>query len=486
MTELDGGMVSGQSYSRMIIDAIPDDVLLEIFNLFVDDYEAHSPTEDAWHMLAHTCQRWRDLVFASPCRLNLRLLCTVTRPVRRMLNIWPALPIVIIVHVRKLQQCMMGDIIAALEQHNRVCEIYIEDIPNQLLTKFAAMSEPFPVLTNLGLWSFNAGVPVLPDSFLGGSAPRLEKLVLHGIPFPALPELLLSTSNLVKLDLRGIPLSGYISPEAMVTGLSALSSLQDFRLEFLYPLSQENRENRLLPRLKRAVLPALTSFHFKGDSEYLEDIIAQIDTPLLDRFHVSFFNQLIFHTPFLRHFISRTETFKVSHQADIRFCPDHVEVTLRRPDRMDKQGTLSLEISCGPSDWQLSSLAQICDSALSPLPTLEHLEIYDDRGHWESNTDNSQWLEVSHPFALVKDLFLLYGELFRLVAPALEELPGRSVTEVLPALERLFILDSQSSEPVTKAIEKFIALRRLSGRPVVVYRGDGWFPTYVNWEIVDQ
>jgi hypothetical protein len=48
-----------------------------------------------WHTLVHVCRRWRDLVFASPRRLNLRLLCRKDTPVREMLDIWPALPIVI-------------------------------------------------------------------------------------------------------------------------------------------------------------------------------------------------------------------------------------------------------------------------------------------------------------------------------------------------------------------------------------------------------
>ncbi|KAI0291180.1 hypothetical protein B0F90DRAFT_1779209, partial [Multifurca ochricompacta] len=46
-----------------------------------------------WHRLTHVCRRWRYLIFASPHRLDLRLLCTNGTPVRRTLDCWPALPI---------------------------------------------------------------------------------------------------------------------------------------------------------------------------------------------------------------------------------------------------------------------------------------------------------------------------------------------------------------------------------------------------------
>jgi len=83
-----------KTYRRVTVSALPDDVLLEIFDLYVDsaaEYEA----PDAWHSLIHVCQRWRCVVFASPRRLRLRLLCTPKRPVKMMLDVWPESPIVI-------------------------------------------------------------------------------------------------------------------------------------------------------------------------------------------------------------------------------------------------------------------------------------------------------------------------------------------------------------------------------------------------------
>jgi hypothetical protein len=135
---------------------------------------------------------------------------------------------------------------------------------------------------------------------------------------------------------------------------------------------------------------------------------------------------------------------------------------------------LSLCISCKPSDWQLSSLAQLYNSALSPLPTLERLEVHNRRNHWEGDMENVQWLELLHLFPSVKDLVLL-GTSFQLVAPTLNELDGGSIMEVLPVLQNIVIQDHRPSEPHNnnKVIAKFIATRQHLGSPVTVQHRDG-------------
>jgi hypothetical protein len=118
------------------------------------------------------------------------------------------------------------------------------------------MTEPFPELAFLGLSTMkkNMGL-VLPDLFLGGSAPRLQNLYFNGVSFPAIPNLLSSASDLVDLRLWDIPHSGYISPEAMVTGLSALTRLEDLTIWFQSPRSRPGQPSP--PRSIRTVLPAL-------------------------------------------------------------------------------------------------------------------------------------------------------------------------------------------------------------------------------------
>src|SRR5260370_31439080 len=156
----------------------------------VPQYGGKRATE-AWQLLVHVCRRWRSLVLGSPRRLNLRLCCTSETPVRDTLDIWPALPLVVGGCLNYLPS--MDGIIAALGQNNRVCEVILDLEGWQLEEVLTAMQVPFPELTvvELRVRSECDESPSIPDSFLGGSAPRLQYFDLFGIPFPGLPNLLL-------------------------------------------------------------------------------------------------------------------------------------------------------------------------------------------------------------------------------------------------------------------------------------------------------
>ncbi|KAI0286414.1 hypothetical protein BC826DRAFT_972593 [Russula brevipes] len=336
----------GRRRRQVTIDTLPDDVLLEIFDVYADK------NSRGWPKLLHVCRRWRSVVLASTRRLNLQLRCTYKTPARKMLDIWPALPIVIKDSTTRAKGA--DNIVAALGHPDRVRRIELE-IPESDLYRFAAeMRDPFPELTFLYLGTIKKEtVFVLPDSFLGGSAPRLRVLRLYGIPFPAVPKLLSSASGLVDLHLLGIPHSGYVSPEAMVTCLSALTRLEWLHIQFRSPRSRPDQPSP--PRSIRTVLPSLTSFLFRGVSEYLEDLTSRIDAPLLSDLNITFFNQLIFNTPRLCSFISDAEKLRSRSQAHMTFDSDSVELSLTTAGR--PKG-LKLGIRCEGSDWQLSALTQ--------------------------------------------------------------------------------------------------------------------------------
>ena len=228
------------------------------------------------------------------------------------------------------------NVIAALRHHNRVCKIFYSKVVFQdsFLKQFAAIDEPFLALTSLKLFSFGQNVPVLPDSFLGGCAPRLRSLHLVGIPYPSIGKLLLSTTNLVWLSLWRIPHSGYIAPETIVPCLSMLPRLTSLSLEFQHPRSRAHRANRHPLPLTPIIFPNLTFLGFFGDIEYLEDILSRIETPILNESYFGFFNQLVFDTPLLGRFIRRTETFRTIHRARVEFFSWVVGVTLWRREEM--------------------------------------------------------------------------------------------------------------------------------------------------------
>ena len=465
-------------HPRTMIEALPDDVLLETFEFYLDKDDADEIDDghdyDGWQTLVHVCRRWRCIVFASPRRLDLKLFCTPQRSVNsKTLDIWPALPIVISAEDMHSEEDVTN-VISALRHHNRVCKInyYNKQLQDSFLGAFAAIDEPFPELTSLKLLSFGKNEPALPDSFLGGSAPHLRSLDLNGIPYPSIGRLLSSTTNLVRLSLYRIPRSGYIAPETIVPCLSMLPRLKLLVLHFQYPRSRAQRESRHPPPLTRVVFPTLAILKFHGDIEYLEDIVSQIETPILDKATFWFFNQLVFDTPLLGHFIRRTETFMTIHTARMQILRHSIVVILPGLGESadDDQVVLYLCISCEPLDWQLSALTQVLNSFLSSLRTVESLEIEVCHEDWQDEIEVTQWQELLHLFTFVRDMTPLSKNSVRLVAPPLQDLAGERATEVLPALQNLFLTTgSQPSGPVKEGIDQFIATRRLHGHPVTVH-----------------
>jgi len=160
-----------------------DDVLLEIFDFYLDEdiYEPLAPFEIIhWITLAHVCRHWRSVIFQSPHRLNLRLLCTPETPARDTLDIWPPLPLVILDPGQfRDNQSRVDNILAALEHNDRVCEICLRverysGSELEYFTNSAAMQKPFPELTDLRLGMYGDGrEPILPDSFLTAQCLRL-------------------------------------------------------------------------------------------------------------------------------------------------------------------------------------------------------------------------------------------------------------------------------------------------------------------------
>jgi hypothetical protein len=472
------------SLGPVTIGRLPDDVLLEIFDFYVDEYRYFSDDRvDGWHTLVHVCRKWRNVVFVSPRRLRLQLLCVCNRSVKEMLDIWPELPIIISEstwsdYPKTVEN--VENVIDALELKDRVSGIDLR-VSNSDMERFAAvMQDPFPALTYLNICLDDEMAQVISDSFLGGSAPRLRSLDLRGIPFPALPRLLLSATDLVILDLWNIPHSGYISPEAMVASLSALTRLESLIIGFQSPLSRPAEASRRRPPLIRTLFPALTSLGFRGVTEYLEDLVARIDAPLLVEFWIIFFNQLVFDLLQLPKFLCRTETFTVINHTKVVFNGHFTRVDF---SSRTETSSLSLTISCRELDWQLSSLSQVCNSVLLALSAMdmEYLDLDLDISDAyplliEDDMENTQWSELLHPFANVSDLHLL-GQVATCIAPALQELTGKRVTEVLPALQNIFLDGVHGEpEPVPKAISEFVAARQLSGCPVAIHR------RHWNWE----
>jgi hypothetical protein len=269
------------------INTLPDDALLEVFHRYRED-QLYFVTW-WWETLAHVCRRWRRIVFASPGHLHLLLACNGNTPTTTTPRIWPPFPIAITCfpwHAKAKKG--IENVIVALKCHDRVSEITLDGIEGPVLERFAAvMQEPYPALTYIRLSSISSPeltTLVLPDTFLGGSAPHMRSFALLGIPFPAFPQLVLSANHLHSLRLWDIPDTGYISPENMATCLAALPYLEALSIGFLTYRSGLVQKNP--PPQTRVLLPSLTYFAFRGHGEYLEDLRAQVDIPSVNEVEI--------------------------------------------------------------------------------------------------------------------------------------------------------------------------------------------------------
>ena len=461
---------------RVTINLLPDEVLLLVFHFDRSQDRPH-PSWDSWkwNRLVHVCRKWRSVVFESPNFLELRLVCHPWIRVELTRN-WLPLPI-IITNSGYVSMPEDYEFDAAIVHPNRVCEINLSYLERSQLQRLAsAMQVQFPSLTILTLGCRTPGrpgtgsgrlepvetAPDLPDGFLGGSAPSLRTLNLNYIAFPALPKLLKSATHLSHLTLLDIPYSVYISPDTIVTCLALLANLVSLTIGFISPLSRHDLRRRRPPQLPtRTVLPTLTRFVYHGSSEYLEDLVARIDTPLLDSIEIAFLFQLIFDSPHLSQFMRRSTRVEAPHEAHVVFGDYNTTIKSHPPGRVAEE-KCELKITCDGLDWQLSSAAQVCTAFFPSIHMVEHLYIHKytswKKDDVKNDIENEQWLELFHSFTAVKNLYVS-EEYTQCIASALQESVGEGMTDALPALKMLFFEGLQLWGGVWEVVRSFAAAR---------------------------
>jgi hypothetical protein len=203
----------------------------------------------------------------------------------------------------------------------------------------------------------------------------------------------------------------------------------------------------------------------------LDDLVAHIDAPQLNSLIINFLNQTVFDTPHFTQFISRTPNLKAPIKAHITIQSGSIRIELPWKG-MFGFGQLTVQILCRELDWKLSSLEQFCTSSLPPFSTLETLTIHNapffqlDSG-WQDKVEKTQWLELLHPFSVVKNLHIA-EDFVPCVVSALQELVGGRTMEVLPTLQNLFLEGLKPSGPVQEGIGRFVAARQAVNHPIAV------------------
>ena len=168
-------------------------------------------------------------------------------------------------------------------------------------------------------------------------------------------------------------------------------------------------------------------------------------------------------------------------EARVFFSSLDVSVTL--PQTVDGKvdgRKFHLEILCRESGWHPLPLEQACSSSFPRdlIFPVEHLYILDFGLHnWQDYVESSQRLELLHPFITVKCFYVsqdLVPHIAPRIAPVMQDIGGKRVAEVVPALQTHFFEEQLSSllhsRPVQESIGKFVAARQLPSHPVTVSR----------------
>jgi hypothetical protein len=464
------------------VEVLPDNVLLEIFDqdrLSSAGRSWEHPWQ--WHKLVHVCQNWRRVIFSSPRRLDLRLFCSNGTPVKETLRFWPPLPIVMryggFPGSEPTSPEEEENLLTTLREPDRISEIWLT-ITGLLRDRLAAeMQTAMPSLETLKLTVQDKAELLLPGNFLGGSAPRLSVISLYGVAFPALPKLLLSTRNLVSIELRNIPSSGYFFPEPLVLGLSGIMRLKSLTIHFTSPIRHVHVRNFHTPPSGHIVLPTLANLKFYGDNEYLEAIVARIDAPLLELIDLRFFNRLVFEIPHLSSFLRRTSQLRSPTQAKIYASGSRVSIIFIHQPAGTPHATnprqLRLQVPCRQFDWQLSAISQI-SGQLSPFSSgVVQLDVraFSPTASGRDDLDLAQWVELLRPFDRVERLRVV-DELVLDVARALQRVASELEPDLFPALRELSLSNSPNFIAALEAIAPFLSIRELSGNPIILYNWD--------------
>ena len=388
-------------------------------------------------------------------------------PVSKTLDCWPTLPI-IVQYGGSLRLDLPapeaeGNIVAALKQSDRVSSINLV-ITNSLLEKLYAISEPFSELEELVLLSQENVQLTLPSTFRSG--PRLRSLHLTRVAFPALPQLLHSSRNLVDLQLHEVLDAWHISPATLVNALSGMAQLQSLSLHFP---STSNHIILPLPSGERIILPSLTRLDFRGVNAYLEGLVARIDAPGLRDIEVTFFNKRIFGAYKLSEFINRIETQRSHRRADILSSESAISISLTQPETPT---CLKVQVYCEPLSGQVYSMSQICSHFSAWVEDL-HINVARPTSG-QHGVDAGRWLDLFDSFTGVK-WFHVTGNLSTEDIVLALQPSERWRKTILPTLQKLCIREPEPHcTPLREAVVSFTHSRRLSGRFIAVEYERQW------------
>ena len=410
--------------------------------------------------------------------LDMSLLLTINSPSIKTLRHLPPIPLFINIDFpdhgkRGMLRKDEENIRFGLQWVDRVCQVDLRAPSSSFRMWLGQMNQRFPRLGGLSLLSTSTEENlVLPETF---QAPCLRRLALHGIGLSTRSTLLSSAIALSTLSLTHVGASSYLSPGHLVKQLQGLPHLKELSIGFAIPIPLPSTEGKLLPApIPPVTLPSLRRLTFRGVGVYLDNLVAQINAPLLERLNLTILFELAFTLVNLTGFIGRTEglasgcpDFRVKFKKDgVYVDAGHKKSGYHEPWDIK---TLSVYVNCEPFDWQIDSAAQVCRALGKVVSTVEVLSLDLDVDalslDWENMLDDMPWHELLLPFIGAKRLYIgspLTLELSR----TLESVFGDLVLDLLPELQELEV--PVTIDQATNLYSIFVQARESVGRPVHV------------------
>ena len=451
------------------IHTLDNDSLLQIFSCLRLEDEENWNLRLTWRKLAHVCQRWRHLIFDLSSHLDMCLRLTNDSPSINTLSHLPPLLLVIDYsdRTRSTAQKDEDNVRFGLQRHGHVRRVVLRAPSSSLRMWLGQMNQHFPRLRDLSLFSSTTEEMslALPEAL---QAPDLRRLSLHGVGLPKGLSLLSSTIALSTLTLTNMRHSCYFPPGYLVTQLQGLPRLEELSIGFAIPIPLPSSEGNMLPApIPPVTLPTLRRLTFKGVGVYLDNFVAQINTPLLERLNLTLFFELAFTLMNLTEFIHRTEGFECLVSRVI-FNKDGAFIDAGSYEQRGI-GKLTLRVNCEPLDWQIDSATQVCSALGNVLSAVEKLTLDLDvdgmRSEWENTLDNMLWHELLLPFIGVKKL-QIGSSLALELSEALQSVPEALILELLPELQEIDV--QLENDDAKKAFSVFLNTRESFGRPVVL------------------
>jgi hypothetical protein len=162
----------------------------------------------------------------------------------------------------------------------------------------------------------------------------------------------------------------------LVTGLAATTRLKALTIEFRLGASLPHQSPVTPPT--RVIFPSLSRFQFRGDSKYLDDLVALIDCPRLRPMNVSYSKHLVdVHVSQLFLLITLVEDFKLTRfrRAPVQFYDYMVYICIEAMQADPHPSLLTLQFPYQWSNLPVRTTRQHLIQYSFILSTVRHLTV---------------------------------------------------------------------------------------------------------------